>query len=151
MDELIKKIANDYIQEYVRRNRANPTSDMVSNMVGMVKRDIDQAMSQGMTYEQLYAKAFKQQKKDGILNTPAVAAGRAYELMSTPEMRSAATGEMNGAGRGQVNPRMVNPNRYMTPGAGRGWDTPTPLPNESRTDRAGFDPAVNNEFIGRYF
>ena len=151
MNELIQKIAQDYIQQYIARTGKNPTSDVVSNMIGMVKRDIQQAQAQGITYEQMYAKVFKQQKKDEILNTPAVAAGRAYELMSTPEMRSAATGEMNGAGRGQVNPRMVNPNQYITPGSGRGWETPTRLPDEFRTDREGFDPAVNNEFIGRYF
>lgn len=151
MEELVQKLANDYIQEYYRKNRKYPTSDYVASVVAMLKSDVTQALSQGIPYEQLYAKVFKQQRKEGILNTPAMAAGRAYEMTSTPEMRSQVMGEINGPGRGQVNPTMVNPRRYMEAGAGRGWETPTSLPLESRTDRMGWDPAVNNRFIGRDF
>lgn len=133
MDELIRKLANDYIQQYVKRTGKNPTSDLVANVVGMVKRDIQTAMEQGMTYEQMYAKSFKDSARTpGQLNNAARAAGQAYELMSTPEMRSAAAGELNGAGRGQISPDRIAPGFSPVVGAGRGRVTPpTAIPHAS--------------------
>jgi hypothetical protein len=120
MDELIKKLANDYIQTYIQRTGKNPTSDLVANVVSMVKRDIAEATEKGMTYEDMYKKAFADQTKEGILNNNARAAGSAYELMSTPELRSQSVGELTGQGRGQRNPKSVNPNIYQDVGAGQG-------------------------------
>ena len=124
-EQLLNQIINEHLTQYMSRTGKRPDEKVVDNVTRFVMKDAQSALSQGMSYEDYYIKAFQEAAgRPGNLNQDARAGGQAYELLGSQNLRGKAAGMLTGAGRGQVNPPNIDPNLYgggNIPNAGRGY------------------------------
>ena len=119
-EQLLNQIINEHLTQYMSRTGKRPDEKVTDNVTRFVMNDAQNALSQGMSYEDYYIKAFNDFAKSGNMTNEGRASGQAYELLGSQNLRSKAAGMLTGTGRGQINPPFVNPNVYQEVGGGRG-------------------------------